>query len=241
MKKESALSAFYENLAHGQHDIDYYLSPIGISRRAEILTLIQGACTDLIGDFGCGDGLIALKLRRDKRKVLGCDLSYTRARRAKTIGIEVACADVMQLPFAAASFDWVICSEVIEHVIDPQNVLGEIFRVLSPGGAAVLTVPLGEKLGCTLLDVPEDQLAVESYQKIRERFQVKGSHLTSFSKTSFQEMVVSCGFKIDRVNYTRHFSLRYPRNPRLACILQGKRLKNLVDSSIYVLTEQQIY
>jgi len=33
----------------------------------------------------------------------------------------------------------------------------------------------------------------------------------------------------------------YARNPRLACILQGKGLKNLVDSSIYVLTEQQIY
>ena len=47
--------------------------------------------------------------------------------------------DKMQLP--AASFDRVICTEVLEHVVDPEAVLGAIARLLRPTGVAIVTVP----------------------------------------------------------------------------------------------------
>lgn len=51
----------------------------------------------------------------------------------------VAMAD--QLPFAAESFDTVLCTEVLEHVPDPKLVLDELVRVVRPGGRVILTVP----------------------------------------------------------------------------------------------------
>ncbi len=46
------------------------------------------------------------------------------------------------LPFKAASFDGLLCTQVLEHVPDPAALLQEIARVLKPGADALLTVPL---------------------------------------------------------------------------------------------------
>ena len=46
------------------------------------------------------------------------------------------------LPVADASFDAVLCTQVLEHVADPLAVLSELRRVTRPGGQLLLTVPL---------------------------------------------------------------------------------------------------
>lgn len=45
------------------------------------------------------------------------------------------------LPFADASFDTVLLADVLEHIASPARLLGEIARVLSPGGALIVMVP----------------------------------------------------------------------------------------------------
>ncbi|RNF84271.1 class I SAM-dependent methyltransferase [Montanilutibacter psychrotolerans] len=50
-------------------------------------------------------------------------------------------ADAAALPFADASFDGVICLEVLEHVAAPATVAAEIARVLKPGGTAWISMP----------------------------------------------------------------------------------------------------
>lgn len=45
------------------------------------------------------------------------------------------------LPFSDASFDAVLCTEVLEHIPDPAETLREIHRVLKPGGKLLLTIP----------------------------------------------------------------------------------------------------
>ncbi len=49
--------------------------------------------------------------------------------------------NVMTLPFEDASFDRVICSEVLEHVLDDQQGVRELVRVLKPGGIMAISVP----------------------------------------------------------------------------------------------------
>jgi len=55
-------------------------------------------------------------------------------------GVDVA-GDVADLPFPAESFEAVLCTQVLEHVQDPQAVCRELYRVLKPGGVAVVTAP----------------------------------------------------------------------------------------------------
>jgi SAM-dependent methyltransferase len=50
--------------------------------------------------------------------------------------------DMCQLPFADASFDMVIASHVLHHVLDEAEALRNLRRVLRPGGAAILPVPI---------------------------------------------------------------------------------------------------
>jgi len=51
-----------------------------------------------------------------------------------------------QLPFATASFDTVLTTEVMEHVAEPDEMLAEIGRVLKPSGILVLSIPFHEPL-----------------------------------------------------------------------------------------------
>lgn len=61
--------------------------------------------------------------------------THDSARRADIV------ADIHELPIADHSFDFVLCTEVLEHVADPRRVLAELYRVLRPGGAVLLSVP----------------------------------------------------------------------------------------------------
>jgi len=208
--QKRALSVFYENLAQVQRDANYYLNPIGLSRRDAILSLLQAQSSDVIGDLGCGEGLITVKLRGRVRRLIGCDLSPTRVRRAMANGVEAVSGDVLHLPFPDAFFDKIICTEVVEHVMDPAAALAEIFRVLCDGGAAILTVPLDEHLDRTLLDVPEGILASSCYHDIKAQFELGKSHLHSFAEESFQELVAGPGFDIEGIAFTHNYTLKYP-------------------------------
>lgn len=51
--------------------------------------------------------------------------------------------DATSIPVQAASFDVVLCTEVLEHVPEPIKVIQELSRIIKPGGKLLLTAPLG--------------------------------------------------------------------------------------------------
>lgn len=60
--------------------------------------------------------------------------------------------NIQAIPYEDESFDWVIANHVLEHVDDDQEALREIFRVLRPGGSAVLQTPYSARLSVTFED-----------------------------------------------------------------------------------------
>jgi len=69
---------------------------------------------------------------------IGLDIDSEASRKR---GIADHHYDGNTFPFADASFDSVLCNQVLEHVFNPNEFLGEIVRVLKPGGKLLLTVP----------------------------------------------------------------------------------------------------
>ena len=49
--------------------------------------------------------------------------------------------DGLSIPYEEGAFDAVLCTEVLEHCVDAVRIVGEVRRVLKPGGHAVITVP----------------------------------------------------------------------------------------------------
>jgi SAM-dependent methyltransferase len=90
-------------------------------------------------DLGCGAGMLAL-LKRKGVTLIGVDLSDECVAAARRNGYdEVLRSELHALPFADASFDYVVSLDVIGHILAEQKdaVFAEIKRVLLPGGVTM--------------------------------------------------------------------------------------------------------
>ena len=108
---------------------------------------------DLVLDLGCGTGRHCFEIVRRGANVIGLDLSQPDLSQARDwlAAMEIAGeasgaslttrGNALRLPFADASFDHVVISEVLEHVPADTAAMREIFRVLRPGGRVAASVP----------------------------------------------------------------------------------------------------
>ncbi len=100
-------------------------------------------------DAGCGSGMfshtVLLPVCKDVWAIDIAVESVSRLKRrlpqAEGARLHIVRASLAQLPFEGASFDVVLCSEVLEHIEDDESALREIARVTKPGGFIVITVP----------------------------------------------------------------------------------------------------
>jgi hypothetical protein len=93
----------------------------------------------------------------------------------------------------SASFDFFICSHVLEHVADDRQALAELFRILKPGGSGILMVPI---------NLSTDQIDEEpGLTDIAERWRRFGQddHIRLYSKQGFLKRVAEAGFTIDQL------------------------------------------
>jgi SAM-dependent methyltransferase len=98
-------------------------------------------------EAGCGPAANALNLAAAGAEVVGVDLApaaverATAAFRERGVAGDFVVGDVRALPFADGSFDFVYAGGVVEHFLDTERALGEMARVLRPGGRVLFTVP----------------------------------------------------------------------------------------------------
>jgi 2-polyprenyl-6-hydroxyphenyl methylase/3-demethylubiquinone-9 3-methyltransferase len=91
-------------------------------------------------DVGCGGGYSCEYMTDREMQISGIDISPSSITVAKNhalannLTIDYRTADACQLPFPDASFDFVLCVDVLEHINDPALAIKEISRVLKPKG-----------------------------------------------------------------------------------------------------------
>ena len=95
-------------------------------------------------DIGCGDGRLTVKFakRISAKEVYGIDIDKTNISKARKRGIKAIYADANKiLPFPSKYFDVILCNQVVEHLINPDNLFKEIRRLLKDNGCAYISVP----------------------------------------------------------------------------------------------------
>lgn len=156
---------------------------------------------DLLLDLGAGAGRHAFESYRRGARVVAFDYSaaelkdvgalFTAMRDAGEAGSEpgslavTANGDALALPFADATFDRIIASEVFEHVTDDVQAFAEAFRVLRPGGTLAATVPswLPERICWALSD------------EYHAPF-VEGGHVRIYAEGVLRTRLEAAGFEI---------------------------------------------
>jgi SAM-dependent methyltransferase len=97
-----------------------------------------GSMLDLGCDAGGRTAWIADRI--GARALHGLEIAADRAEVAASRGVQVIIGDLSRpFPYDSESFDLVVSNQVIEHVVDTDNFVSEAYRVLKPGGRAVIS------------------------------------------------------------------------------------------------------
>lgn len=190
--------------------VDYYRANrvygVRLNRRMrQMLAAVQASGASRVLDLGCGRGLFPAELhRRLGVQAHGLDVFEPEEVAADGwcyTGGDLTCG----LPYGDGRFDCVTLGEVIEHLPDPDRLLGEIRRVLAPGGRLVVSTP---NLVCwanrVLVPLGIQPLFTETSCQVTlgRRFRALGQggraqgHLKLFTHRSLGEILELHGFEL---------------------------------------------
>jgi predicted SAM-dependent methyltransferase len=108
-------------------------------------------------------------------------------------------ADICNLPFQDNQYDVIFCNHVLEHIPDDTKAMHELFRVLKPGGMAILQIPQDLNRAVTFAD--------DSITDQKERAKIFGQydHVRIYGRDYFDKLR-TVGFQVNEVDYTKKIS-----------------------------------
>lgn len=121
-------------------------------------------------------------------------------------------ADICDLPFENDSYDIIFCNHVLEHIPDDTKAMQELFRVLKPGGMAILQIPQDLKRETTFAD--------DSITDQKERAAIFGQydHVRIYGRDYFDKLR-SIGFTVIEEDYTNKIA---PELVEKYCLAKGE-------------------
>jgi SAM-dependent methyltransferase len=171
------------------------------SRHRHVTELIAGQGPVL--DVGCGSSRIIGALPPGSVAV---DVLLRKLRYDRRFGKPRVQGSGFHLPFPDASFPCVLCSQVIEHVPKESPILGELVRVLQPGGRLVLGTPDYANWEWVVTEWLYGKVAPGAYAD---------EHIAHYTRTELIERFVALGFAHEATRYILRgeliLALRKPR------------------------------
>jgi 2-polyprenyl-3-methyl-5-hydroxy-6-metoxy-1,4-benzoquinol methylase len=147
-------------------------------------------------ELGCGaGGTGALALKAGKAATwVGIEMFEPMALEARGVLTTVHVGDVetMVLPYAPATFDVLVCSEVLEHLTNPDATLRRLVELVKPGGRIYASVP-NVSHWRIVLDLLRGRF------DYRERGAMDRTHLRWFTPRSFRALFEGCGVAVDHL------------------------------------------
>ena len=121
-------------------------------------------------------------------------------------------ADICNLPFEDNQYDVILCNHVLEHIPDDTKAMQELFRVLKPGGMAILQIPQDLNRATTFSD--------DSITDEKERAAIFGQydHVRIYGRDYFDKLR-SIGFKVIEEDFTNKIA---PELVEKFCLAKGE-------------------
>ena len=170
---------------YAEKDASYYAQV-----RSDYIDLLPVSDSAAILELGCGAGATgAYALATHKcSDYVGIEMFETAASQAKSVLTAVHQGDVekMELPYAPCHFDALICSEVLEHLVDPDAVVRSLAKLLKPGGLVFASSP------CVSHWRNVKNLALGRW-RYTDSGMMDRTHLRWFTPESFEQLFVEAG------------------------------------------------
>jgi ubiquinone/menaquinone biosynthesis C-methylase UbiE len=208
-----------EHYATEREGLPYFRAQIDI-----VLRMLPGGSGRIL-DIGCAAGGEIVDLRRRGFSIVGIDqaprmLQFAHKRFERDNQVHFCQADIDRLPFPPGSMDHVVCLGVFEFLPDYGQALGEIRRVLRPGGTVVFAIP-----SAISLYVLADRLAnrtVAPLWRIAKRLigrrpahRGEEFHRNLCVPWRFHAMLRQHGLEPQQVRYSNYFIYPLDRFPKL--------------------------
>ncbi|MEM2601068.1 MAG: class I SAM-dependent methyltransferase [Candidatus Hadarchaeales archaeon] len=162
-------------------------------------------------EVGAGSGLLTFLLREwSGGEVHALDLHACRREWRKGEWVEIQRCNVEEenFPFPSESFDCVVCSEVLEHLLfSPYHMLTETHRVLREGGTLILTTPNAVKLIVRLKVLLGKELC--HYRSFYSS-SPSDRHIKEYTPSEVRELLIQHGFKVEKLLCRNTTSLTGP-------------------------------
>lgn len=180
------------NLAYYQDKPEGYFNAI----QSDVADLIRGQ-DNLILDIGCGEGHTGawLKSIGKAHEVHGIELMPDAAKLAgqRLDSVTVGSIEELDLTQFADAFDCILATEVLEHLIDPWQVLTRLQSVLKPGGYIIASVPNIRHLRLLW------SLVVQGEWRYTSHGPLDKTHLRFFTRKSLARLFTESGYKVERI------------------------------------------
>ena len=181
-----------------------------VSEAVKILTEMRIKAHTYL-DLGCGDGRITERAARivGAKEVYGVDIDNSALESAKLRRIKTLLLDLSkdQIPLNDNSIDLITAFEIIEHLVNPDHMLREAFRVLKPNGYFLISTPnlaswpnrIALLLGYQPYNVEVSTEILAGVPWRAYSFTKPSGHIRAYTLRALKEVLLHHGFKIVKI------------------------------------------